>query len=59
MSICETMKMVKQYWPEQHYLHISRYKIQCSGVAVIYARKWGVHLPWVYVHSSLRETYFV
>ena len=27
--------------PVQHYLCISRYKIQCSGVPAIYAQKWG------------------
>ena len=27
--------------------------IQCSGVAWIYGQLRGVHLPWVYVHSSI------
>ena len=32
--------------------------IQCSGVAWIYGQLTGggVHLPWVYVHSSICET---
>ena len=32
----------------------------CSGVAEIYAQlEEGVCLPWVYVHSSIYETYWV
>ena len=33
--------------------------MQCSGFPEIYAQLWGVHLPWVYVHSSICETYLV
>ena len=33
--------------------------IWCSGVALIYAQLKGVHLPWVYVHSSICESYCV
>ena len=34
--------------------------IQCSGVAWIYGQlTGGVHLHWVYVHSSIYETYCV
>ena len=36
--------------------------IQCSGFPEIYGgleERSGVILPWVYVHSSLSETYLV
>ena len=33
-------------------------RMQCSGFAEIYAQS-GVHLPSVYVHSSIHETYSV
>ena len=36
-------------------LHPSIYVavIWCSGVAEIYACRWGAGLPWVSVHSSI------
>ena len=33
--------------------------IQCSGIPYIYGHLEGVHLPYVYVHSAICETYLV
>ena len=68
MSICEMVKMVKLYWACTALslyssiwdsIFVVSFCGQCSGVAMIYAWKQGVHLPWVYVHSSICETYLV
>ena len=31
----------------------------CYGVSWMYGQFWGVCLPWVYLHSSICETYWM